>query len=244
MNTDNFTIDSIIDADIRICQLRSGGFRFGTDSVVLAYFSKPKKHSRVLEIGAGSGIISILIAKFYGVTVDALELQEPIYETLKKSIELSNLEDKINPILGDIKDFKVNSKKLGYYNHIISNPPYRCVGTGKIAKNSIDAISRFNLKMDLEDILIFCRSYLTDGGHLTLSYDADRMIDLIYMLRSYHLEPKRLQLIYPSIDKSPKIVIIDAVKSAGVELKISKPIVQSGDNIICKEYNKIFNCKW
>ncbi len=238
----DYTIDTVVDEDIKICQLKSGGFRFGIDSVLLAYFSKPKPKAKMLEIGAGSGIVSILIAKKYGVNIEALELQKPIYETLIKSIELSDVVDKVIPILGDLNEYK--PKDSSCYTHIICNPPYRKIGTGGTAKNDIEAVARFNIKLTLEDIALFAKRYLADGGRLTLSYDADMLIDLLAVLRDNMIEPKSLQFIYPSIDKGAKIVLIDAIKTAGVELKIEKPIFQYGDDVARYEYDKVFNCKW
>ncbi len=242
MSTIDYTIDTIIDKDIKICQLKRGGFRFGIDSVLLAYFSKPKRKACMLEIGAGSGIISILIAKKYGVNIDALELQNPIYETLLKSIELSGVEDKVNPILGDLNNFK--PKNSSCYTHIVCNPPYRKIGTGESAKNDIESIARFNSKLTLDNIALFAKRYLADGGRLTLSYNADMLIDLLTVLRDNMIEPKSLQFVHSAIDKRAKIVLIDSIKTAGVELKIEKPIIQYGDDTSIFEFNKVFNCNW
>lgn len=196
----------------------------------------------MLEIGAGSGVVSILIAKKYGINIDALELQKPIYDTLIKSIELSEVIGKVTPIFGDINEYK--PKESSCYTHIVCNPPYRKIGTGGTAKNDVEAIARFNIKLTLEDIALFAKRYLADGGRLTLSYDADMLIDLLAVLRTNMIEPKSLQFVYPSIDKRAKIVLIDSIKTAGVELKIEKPIIQYGDDITKHEYNKVFNCKW
>lgn len=237
--TMEYTIDYILSEDLKICQPKDNGFRFGTDSILLASFAKVKRNSHIADIGSGSGVIAAIIAKFYGSHVTAIEIQEEMHSCLLQTINLSNLQDYITPVLSDINIYS-SSKR---FDVIICNPPYRKPDTGHVSSSKIEMIARFTTCMDMQVMLKFCRRNLQHGGRLFFSYDADMLVDAISQCRQAGLEPKRLQFVYPSIEKGAKIVLIETVFGAGTELKIDPPIVQTGAVEVTKRYNDILSGK-
>lgn len=235
----NTTIDSIIFPNIKICQPdKKSGFRFGSDSIVLSYFSRIKPNSFVADVGSGSGIIATLIASFYNANVVAIEIQEEIFYCLKETINLSNLKDKITPINCDILEYKKDKP----FDIVICNPPYRKIGTGKISKNETESRARFSHNMDLEALLKFSKSNLKYGGKLCFSYDADMSVDAISICRNYNFEPKRLRFVYPDIDKQAKLILVECVFGGGKEINIEPPLFQNG--LYSEEYANIFKGVW
>ena len=115
-----YTFNSMIFNDITICQLKNNGFRFGCDSPVLAWFTHAKKKWHIADVGSGSGVIAALIARAYNAKVTAIEMQAEMFECLKQTVSLCNMQDKISVINADIRQMK--KEKL--YDAVVCNPPY------------------------------------------------------------------------------------------------------------------------
>lgn len=235
-----YTYDTMIFDDLKICQLKEGGFRFGCDSLILAYFTKAKQKSLIADVGSGSGIIASLIAKIYKSNVEAIELQKEMYECLIQTIKLSNLEDKIKPINADIR--KIPKSTL--YDGIVCNPPYRKEGTGKTAKDNIANIARFSITMTMEDLVLFAKRNLKHGGRLYFSYDADMLSEALYICKSNNLEPKRLMFLHKDIKSKAKLVFVECMLGGKSEIIIELPLFQQGENEITLPYNNIFKGLW
>ncbi len=232
------TINTIIYEDVKICQPKAGqGFRFGCDSPILARFAKLKKSAKVIEAGAGSGVISILLSKFYGVKPIAIELQQYMYDCMIKSIELSNMTNAVTPILANIKDYR-HAEKV---DAVVCNPPYRHIGTGKHSVSETEKIARFTTHMNMDILCKFAKSNLKSGGRLYFSYDADMLVEAISVCKLNNLEPKRMQFLYPAINKQAKLVFVEATLNGGSEMKIEQPLIQNGTEEATKAYNTIFN---
>ena len=234
---ENTTIDSIIFSDIKICQPARGGFRFGCDSPLLAYFARIKRSWHIADVGSGSGVIGALAAKIYGTKVTAIEAQSEMFDCLCKTVELCGLQDSVFPIEADINIYRSNF----LFDGVICNPPYRKAGTGRVSGNPVERNARFSYTMDLEMLVKFCRKNMKHGGKLFFSYDADMLSDAVSICRAGNLEPKRLRLVYPNPSKNAKLMLMECVLGGGVELIIEPPLFQTGGS---SEYEDIFSGKW
>lgn len=239
----NERIDDLEYKNLKIIQ-NSEGFCFGIDSVLLSDFAKNiKKNATVVDIGTGTGIISILLSaktnlkKIYGV-----EIQEDVAEMAKRSVKLNNLEDKIEIINTNIKDiFKfLEPNKIDV---IVTNPPYMKLNTGAINEDKRKLISRHEIECTLEDIIEISYKLLKSNGEFYMVHRAERIVDILYYLRKYKIEPKTLRFIQANINKNPNLVLIKAVKNAGCQLNLEKPLIVYDTNgnytdEILKIYNK------
>lgn len=237
-----YSVDSIIYESVKICQPKSKeyGFRFGCDSPVLAWFTRAKRKWRVIDAGSGSGVIAALMAKIYGTEVTAIELQPNMFECLEKTIALCSLENKITPVQSDIRSFESGT----VYDAVVCNPPYRKAGTGRVSANETRGKARFSFTMDIGDLAAFAKRNLKHGGKLFFSYDADMIIDAIYVCRKHKLEPKRMAYMYKNIGSKAKIVFVECVFGGGVELTVEPPLFQQGERHITEIYDKIFQGDW
>lgn len=234
MNFD-FTEDTVLNGAVKIFQPVKG-FRFGTDSVLLSKFIGKKRCARVLEIGAGSGVISAILHKAYGFElIDAVEYQKNMYDCLVKTVNENGFNGKINPVFSDIKDFKPHR----HYDMIVSNPPYRKRFTGKASTEDTKNIARFDNELTIDDIFAFGKSYLRTLGFLFLSLDADMAQEIFSKAKDYNLELKRLRFLHPDIDKPAKIVFVELRKNAGRELKVEPPFFQRINGQINQNYDSI-----
>lgn len=240
---ENERIDNLEYKNLKIIQ-NTTGFCFGIDSVLLSDFAKNiKKNSTVIDIGTGTGIISILLSsktdlnKIYGI-----EIQEDVANMAKRSVELNNLQNKIEIINTNIKNI-FEYLKPNETDVIVTNPPYMKLNTGAINEDRKKLISRHEVECTLEDIIKISYKLLKSNGEFYLIHRAERIVDVLYNLRQYKLEPKILRFIQPNINKEPNLVLIKAVKNAGYQLKIEKPLIIYDENgnytdEILKIYNK------
>lgn len=239
---ENERIDDLEFKNLKIIQ-NTKGFCFGIDSVLLSDFAKGiKKNSTIVDIGTGTGIISILLSaktdvrKIYGV-----EIQEDVANMAKRSVELNHLEDKIEIINTNIKnifDFLEPNK----IEAIVTNPPYMKLNTGAQNEERKKLISRHEVECTLEDIIQISYKLLKSNGAFYMVHRAERIVDILYYLRQYKLEPKVLRFIQSSVGKEPNLALIKAVKNAGHQLTLEKPlIIYNNDGEYTDEILEIYN---
>ena len=235
-------IDDLEYKGLKIIQNKNW-FCFGIDSVLLSDFAKDiKNNSEVLDLGTGTGIISILLSKKINAKkITGIEIQEEVAKMAKKSIELNNLKN-VEILNEDIKNLKkiINKKSI---DAVVTNPPYIKNGNGLKNENENKLISRHEIKCELKDIIEISNYILKDKGSLYMVHRPDRLTDIIYNLRQNKLEPKIIKFIYPNKNKECNLVLIKAVKNAGSFLKIEKPLYIYNENgeytdEILKIYNK------
>lgn len=241
---ENERIDDLEYKGLKIIQNKKG-FCFGIDSILLSDFAREiKKDSKVLDLGTGTGIISILLCgKTDLKEIIGIEIQEEVYEMAKRSIKLNKLENKIRLINEDIKKlsklFPANS-----FDAIVTNPPYKKENTGLESEDKINQISRHEIMCNIDDIAKQASYLLKSNCSIYMVHRPDRLVDIIDALRKNKLEPKSIRFIYPKINKEPNLVLIKATKFGRPFLKIGKPlIVYNEDGSYSNEILKIYNKK-
>lgn len=198
------------------------GFRFGIDSVLLAYFLKLKPSQKILEVGTGSGIISfIALTRFPNCKIWALERDSMFIYCLKRNIFLNNFEGKFFIIAGDIlyPPFKPET-----FDVVFSNPPYFKLGTGRESPYEEKNLAFREKIFHLEKFIIKTSQILKNKGSLFLIFTSSRMAELFYYLKKYQLEPKILRLVHSYPEEEAKLILLRAVKRGGEALKILPPL--------------------
>lgn len=239
---ENEVIDDLEFKGLKIIQKKSG-FKFGIDAVLLSDFAKEiKKNSDVIDIGTGTGIISILLCgKTNLKTITGIEIQKEMYELAVRNSKLNKLEDRFKVINTNINDIKKHLE-YGKYDAVVTNPPYKKLDTGLKNDNINKLISRHEVACNLEDIIEKSSKLLKNNGEFYMIHRTERLVDIIELLRKYRLEPKRIKLVYPYIDKEPNLVLIKAVKNGKTFLKMEKPLIVYKDkNEYTEEILKIYN---
>ncbi|WP_099203602.1 tRNA1(Val) (adenine(37)-N6)-methyltransferase [Miniphocaeibacter massiliensis] len=200
-------------------------FSFGIDAILLSSFAKVKSSDKVLEIGGGTGIISLRMNYLYNPKIiDCVEIQKDNYNVLEKNIEINNLKNLINPINEDINNCFENYKNDSL-DIIVTNPPYYKVDAGIKNKNENHYISRYEVYLKLEDIFKFAKYKLKSKGVLYMINRPSRLVDICEMARIYKIEPKNLVPVVSKIGEEPKMILMKFVKNSGANFVFKKPLV-------------------
>lgn len=227
---ENERIDDLEFKGLKIIQNKDG-FCFGIDSILLSDFAKEiKKESKVIDLGTGTGIIGILLCMKTELSkIIGVEIQKEVYDMAKRSIKLNNLENKFEIINENIKNLE-NIIETGTFDAVVTNPPYKKIGTGLTNENEKKLISRHEITANLEDFIKVSYRMLKDKGTLYMVHRPDRMVDIIELLRKYKLEPKKIKFVYPNANKDANLILLKAVKNANPFLKIEKPLYVYNQN--------------
>lgn len=242
---ENERIDDLEFHNLKIIQ-NEKGFCFGMDSVLLSDFAKQiKKGAKVIDLGTGTGILPLLLsAKTPASKIIGVEIQPSVAEMATRSISLNDLQNKIEIINEDIKNLKEQFLSNSF-DVVVTNPPYKRLGTGGKNEAETKMISRHEITANLEDFIEMASYLLKDNASFYMVHRPERLIDISIALRKYHLEPKEMKLIYPYVDKAPNLILIKAVKNAKPFLKILEPLyIYQKDGNYTNEVLKIYHKIW
>lgn len=221
---ENERIDDLQRNHYRIIQ-DPGRFCFGMDAVLLSGFAKAKQGDRVLDLGTGTGIIPILMeAKTSAKNLVGLEIQPDSADMARRSVRLNGLEKKIEIITGDIKEAE-SLFGAASFDVVTCNPPYMTEHHGLTNPEAPKAIARHELLCTLEDVISQSSRLLRPGGNFYMVHRPFRLADIIVLLRQYRLEPKRMKLVHPFVDKEPNMVLLEASRGGKARITVEKPLI-------------------
>ena len=197
------------------------GLTFGTDALLLAGYINGK-YVRGCEIGSGSGIISMLLITRDKInSCTALEVQQEYAKLTKRNAELNGLEDRLQVIHTDVRDYKSECE----FDIVYSNPPYMKTNSGK--KNLLDKknIARHEVCGNIYDFCKSARKMLKFGGCFAAVYRTDRLMDLLDAMREYKIEPKRITFVHADTDSEPSMALVEGKAGGKCGLLITKPLI-------------------
>lgn len=194
-------------------------FCFGMDAVLLSGFARAKEGDKVLDLGTGTGIIPILMAaKNPDCQLIGLEIQEESADMASRSVALNDLTERISIVTGDIKEAD-RIFPAASFDVITCNPPYMIGQHGLKNPDEPKAIARHEMLCTLEDVLRVSAKLLRPGGHFYMVHRPFRLAEIMEGMVRYKIEPKRMQLVYPFVDKQPNMVLIEGARGGNPEWK-------------------------
>ena len=201
------------------------GFRYGIDAVLLSAFARVRETENVLDMGTGTGILPILLAaKTRGRSFTGLEIQEKSAGMARRSVAYNRLEDRIRIVTGGIKEAGAIFGPASF-DVVVSNPPYMTGQHGLVNPDREKAIARHEVLCTLEDLVRETAGVLTSRGRFYLVHRPFRLAEIMGMLMKYRLEPKRMQLVYPYVDREPNMVLLEACKNGNPRITVEKPLI-------------------
>ena len=200
-------------------------FCFGMDAVLLSGFARVKDGARVLDLGTGTGIIPILLeAKTGAAHLTGLEIQPDSADMARRSVKLNGLENKIDIVTGDLKEAG-SLFDAASFDVVTSNPPYMIGQHGITNPEDAKAIARHEVLCTLRDVIEQAAKLLRPGGNFFMVHRPFRLAEIMVLLHEYKLEPKRMQLVYPYVDKEPNMVSIEANRGGRPRMTVEKPLI-------------------
>ena len=202
-----------------------GKFCFGMDAVLLSNFARVKKGERVLDLGTGTGIIPILMtAKTDGEAFVGLEIQEESADMARRSVSHNQLDEKVEIVTGDIKE-AANIFGLASFDVITTNPPYMIGQHGIANESDTKAIARHEVLCTLDDILRESARILKPRGRFYMVHRPFRLAEILSKMVEVGIEPKRMRMVHPFIDKEPNMVLIEGMRGANSRMTVERPLI-------------------
>lgn len=222
------TLDTI--RDIKLYQPKKG-YRFSVDSLLLFDFVNLKYVKKIGDLGAGSGIVGILLAKKYPYSeVSLFEIQESLARLAEKNISLNHLEERVKIITCDLRALHALDITHQDYDLLVSNPPFRKVKSGLISEGEEKAIARHEIKLKLHELIESAEFLLRIKGRLCMIYHPYRLSEVLELLKRKNLQPKRLRFVHSNISSEAKMVLVEAVKGGRSGLKVERPLYIYNEN--------------
>ncbi len=204
-------------------------FCFGMDAVLLSGFAYAGRGERVIDLGTGTGILPLLLyAKTEAAHFTGLEIQEESADMARRSVAGNNIEN-IDIVEGDIKSVSKYFKSQSF-DAVTSNPPYMAANHGMVNKDAPKHIARHEVLCTLDDVTSAATYLLKPSGRFFMVHRPFRLAEIFESLRGHRLEPKRMRLVYPGIDKEPNMVLIEAVKHGRARLSVERPLIVYDEN--------------
>ena len=204
---------------------KPGRFCFGMDAVLLSSYAKVKKNEKALDLGTGTGILPILLeAKNEGKHYTGLEIQEESADMARRSVMHNHLEDKIDIVTGDIKEAGAIFGAASF--HVITtNPPYMIGEHGLKNDNEALYIARHEALCTLDDVLRESAKLLRPKGRFYMVHRPFRLPEILAKMTQYGIEPKRMRLVHPYINKEPNMVLVEGLRGAKPRIQVEPPLV-------------------
>ena len=216
------TQDALFEGRLKVLQKKCG-YRFSIDALLLAHFAKPLPMDQIIDLGTGCGILPLVLAFRHKVkSVIGVEIQPSLADLARRNVALNRLSTRIKIWEKDLKNLGGNRCR-GTFDLVLSNPPYRKVGSGRVNPRLEKAMARHEITATLEDVIRTAGALLKDKGRLTMIYPASRTADLIEEMRKFHLEPKRWQFVHSHPGEEARLLLIEALKEGRPQVRVLPP---------------------
>ncbi|MBR9980309.1 MAG: tRNA1(Val) (adenine(37)-N6)-methyltransferase [Desulfatitalea sp.] len=226
---DDRSSDTFFNGRLIVHQLRNG-YRFSIDAVLLAATITPRPGDRMLDLGTGCGVISLIVAfRHPTVQIHAVEIQESLADLARTNIAANHLDQRISLSQADMRHLPAGQVGAPF-DWVVSNPPYRASCTGRVNPDNQKALARHEIMLDVTQLIATAKRMLRTGGRLATIFPAARAVDLLWQMRSAGLEPKWLQAVHSREGEEARLLMVHAIKAARPGLIWAPPLMVYGED--------------
>ncbi|MEQ8176206.1 MAG: tRNA1(Val) (adenine(37)-N6)-methyltransferase [Syntrophomonadaceae bacterium] len=218
------TLDDLILGNFSLYQARAG-YRFSLDAVLLAHFVNLEKVKRAVDLGTGSGVIATLMAaRSPELHLTGLELQQDQVDRARRSVMLNGLQERISILQGDVRQVteQIDPQSVEL---VVSNPPFRKKGEGRVSKNSEQAVARHELHGSLGDFVQGAGRLLIAGGRLAMIQRTERFIELMQLFKENQIAPSRLRWVHSFVHSRAGLFLLEGIKNKSTSLEVLPPLI-------------------
>ncbi|MCY7007357.1 tRNA1(Val) (adenine(37)-N6)-methyltransferase [Fusobacterium simiae] len=231
MNTNLESIIPLLNKNLKIIQ-RSDYFNFSIDSLLISEFVNISKNTKkILDLGTGNAAIPLFLSKKTSAKIYGIEVQEISYKLALRNININNLNEQIYIIYDNMKNY-LKYFNIGFFDIVVSNPPYFKVNENINFLNNLDqlSIARHEIEINLEELIKIASELVKDRGYFYLVHRADRLSEIINVLQKYKFEIKKIKFCYTTKYKNAKIILLEAIKNGKTGLTILPPLIINKEN--------------
>ncbi|MCL2095475.1 MAG: methyltransferase [Oscillospiraceae bacterium] len=224
-----------INDDLVIYQIKDG-LLFSSDALILADFicggRRFGAYKNAVELGTGSGVISLLLAKREKIkNIYAVEIQDIYVKLAEYNTEINNLADKIKIIKGDLRDcdnLYYNGEKITphTFDMVFTNPPYikydgETPGeAGMLSSLEYKNIARREISCTVCGVMKAAARLLKNGGDFYIVYRPERLVGLFSAMLDNNITPKKIAFVYAGKSNEASLVLIKGKQGAGEGLAV------------------------
>jgi len=217
------TLDALFDGRLTLWQSRTG-YRFSIDALLLAYFVTVKAGERIVDLGTGSGVVALVLARLYPTAIlTGIELQSTMANRAERNVQLNGLQRRIKILHADVRQVTGQTSACGC-DVAVCNPPYRTPSSGRVSADAERRAARHETHGDLHDFLRAGAQLLRHRGRMALCYPAVRLTELISAMQRVGIEPKRLRLVHSFAGAEASLVLVEGVKGGRTGLAVAAPL--------------------
>lgn len=217
------TLDTLFEGRLKILQKKSG-YRFSIDALLLAHFARPHPMDRIMDLGTGCGIIPLILTfRKRAEKVIGVEIQPSLADLARRNAALNRLASRVKIWEKDFKNLEGKIWK-GTFDLVVSNPPYRKMGTGRVNPRLEKALARHEFKATLQDVLRAAQYLLKEKGRLAMIYPTSRAAELLEEIYKFHLEPKRLQFVHANLKEDSRLMLVESLKEGRAQVQVLPPL--------------------
>lgn len=201
-------------------------FNFSLDSTLLGHYATINKNVKsIVDLCTGNGPVPMFLSLRSNAKIIGVEIQEQSCDLAVRNIAINNLENQIKIIKGDLKGIHT---LIGKHAHdiVTCNPPYFKINVdSNVNKNDYLTIARHEVLVNLEEVVLEAALLLKQGGRFVMVHRPDRLVEIIEMFKKYKIEPKRLRLVYPRINREANVLLIEGIKGGNPgNLRVEAPM--------------------
>ena len=229
---EKFSADNFLNTRIKLSQPENG-YRFSIDPFILAAHINKADNKKIIDIGSGCGVISLILAfKYPESKITGIEIQKELYLCAEQNIITHKLENTVNIIHGDIQAIRPKDIN-GKADIIISNPPYTKKGTGRFNPDFQKAIARHEITLDIDMLFKCSNKLLTKKGRLYLIFPASRLSDLFAAMEQYRFVPDFIRFVHTKKNTAATLIILCAVKRRTRPCIVLSPLYIHSEQALC-----------
>ncbi|MDR7866101.1 MAG: tRNA1(Val) (adenine(37)-N6)-methyltransferase [Sporomusaceae bacterium] len=223
-------LDDLLIGELKIIQ-QAGQFRFSLDAVLLAHFATVKRGAAAVDLGAGTGVLGLLLAARGAKRVTGVEINPDMVDMANRSIAVNSLGDRLAVVWADVRAIPGGSLLEGRScDLVVANPPYRPLGGGEVNPREELALARHEIAGGLDDFAKAAAFLLKEKGRMAMVHLPERLADVVGALRGAGVEPKRLRLVHPAPGKAAKLLLAEGVRGARPGLTVEPPLYIYGED--------------
>jgi len=229
LDTELETLDELSGYDLRIIQPRHG-YRFSVDPLLLADFAGVRRGERCVDLGTGCGVIALLLARLAeGCSVTGIEFQQVMARLAARNVLLNGLAQRVEIAEEDVVSLKARFP-VDSFDLVVSNPPYRRPGTGKVSPRTGRDDARHESSATLADFLAAAKYLVKPSGRICLIYHTCRLAELMAQAALQKLAPLRLRMVHGTSRAQARMFMIELAKGRSGELRVEPPLMVRGDD--------------